>query len=241
MLDWWRELRAVWTGKEPLLSAKQVENLQRYGVKDIAGFDAAHPVRELTPLEARGSALGAILFLTGNYPFEVVLPMKPTRLKDEKESMAEWWGISSPEEALAQLEQLEQLVRQGHRQRLTQQLKRQPLDWYARFEANPFIGQRPVGSLAAWDYARLVNVARWSFDFNYLTWEQAWHYIDQANRLARRDFDSWEAFATSFIAGRIMWNPDSSTHDTIAAIATSLLSSPFSAWRTLAWESYPGA
>lgn len=238
MLDWWRGLRAAWTGKELPLTPQRLQSLQHYGVEEVSGFDVARPLRELTPLEARGSALGAILFLTGDYPFKVVLPMKPARLKRERESVAEWWGIENTDEAL---EQLTRLLQQGHRPELSQRLKRQPLDWYARFEANPFIGQRPVGSLAAWDYARIVNVARWSFDFGYLTWEQAWHYIDQANRLARRDFDSWEAFATSFIAGRIMWNPGSESHDEIAAIATSLLNNPHSAWRTLAWESYPSA
>lgn len=211
-------------------------NIQQYGARDLVDFDLTQQAHQPNATEIRGLATGGILFFWGDNPIKVLPAIKPEVLVERKAATAEWWGINDTEEALDILHWLRQ---EGHRKEFREKLKTDFSHWQQLFANNPFLKTRSVSSVAAWDYARSVNVARWCYDYGYLSWAQAWEFIDAATRLAVRDYDSWESFATGFVAGRIMWNPESDGHDDIAEISRYLLESKYSPWRDIPWLPYP--
>lgn len=94
---------------------------------------------------------------------------------------------------------------------------------------------RKYGS-AAWDCGRLVFVARLCFDAKYISQAEAWTYIEQAHQLASIEFNSWEAYAKSYVIGRALWGGENSFNSGIAAIAEYLLEDPKSPWKELSWS-----
>jgi len=60
-------------------------------------------------------------------------------------------------------------------------------------------------STFAWDIGRLVNIARWSYDLEYITEEEAWEAIYIAYGWALETYDSWQDFAKGYLLGRAMW------------------------------------
>ncbi|MCB2409097.1 DUF1266 domain-containing protein [Hymenobacter lucidus] len=236
MLEWLRTVATMLDSKKMAAITLENDNLRQYGARDLAGFDLTQPVRQPTPTEIRGLATGAILFFYGDNPIKILPQLKPAELVERKAATAQWWGIEDAEEALNVLQSLQE---EGHRHDFQPLLKSESLYWYNLFEANPFLKSRTVTNVGAWDYARMVNVARWCYDYGYLSWEQAWKYIDAGTRLALRDYDSWDSFATGFVAGRIMWDATNESHEDIAEIARYLLESKFSLWRDIPWQPYP--
>lgn len=238
MKEWFQKLGQLLAGKELLERTRLLQNVRRYGVRDPMQYDLDGPTRTLSPLEVRGLALGGILAYWNNDTFYQLPPLCPECRAPNAESLAQSWGITTPAEAH---QCLQRLGSPGHRQELRQRLKQEPDYWYGLFRQNPFLARRAVSGIAAWDYARLANLARWCYDVGYLNWEEAWPYIDQGNHLAQREYDSWESFATGFVAGRLMWNPGLDSHAEIADVARFLVESKLSPWRTLPWAPYlPG-
>ncbi|UOQ71790.1 DUF1266 domain-containing protein [Hymenobacter cellulosilyticus] len=236
MREWLRSVSIFLSNKKIAAIELENENLRQYGARDLAGFDLTQPVRQPTPTEIRALATGAILFFYGDNPIRILPQLKPEELVERKAATAQWWGIYDTDDALEVLQSLRQ---EGHRHKFQGQLKRESLQWYNRFAANPFLKSRAVTNVGAWDYARLVNVARWCYDYGYLSWEQAWPFIDAGTRLALRDYDSWDSFAAGFVAGRLMWDVDNDSHGDIAEIARYLLESRVSPWRDIPWQPYP--
>ena len=61
---------------------------------------------------------------------------------------------------------------------------------------------KKVNTIGAWDYDRLVNVARWSYSAGYITEEEAWSYIQKAREMAQTEFSSWDEYLASNVYGR---------------------------------------
>jgi hypothetical protein len=57
----------------------------------------------------------------------------------------------------------------------------------------------------AWDMGRLVNVARYSFDCEYIPESKAWEYIFHAQKLSASCYADWASFGKAYIIGRAMW------------------------------------
>lgn len=55
-----------------------------------------------------------------------------------------------------------------------------------------------VNTIAAWDFERVINIARWSYIVGYLTEDQAWNYIERAANAASPIFQSWNEYFISF-------------------------------------------
>ncbi|MBX0288894.1 DUF1266 domain-containing protein [Hymenobacter sp. HSC-4F20] len=231
-----RSISIFFSNKKQAAIQLENDNLRQYGARDLADFDLTQPVRQPSKTEIRGLATGAILFFYGDNPIKILPQLKPDRLEERKETIAQWWGIYDTQDAL---EILQWLREEGHRQKFQGQLKQNPLHWRTQFANNPFLKKREVGKVGAWDYARSVTVARWCYDYGYLTWEQAWPFIDAATRHALREYDSWESFTTGFVAGRMMWDLPNEQHGDIADIARYLLESRVSLWRDIPWQVYP--
>lgn len=234
----WEFLTTFFSNKKIAAITQQLDNLRQYGARSLDDFDLTQPVRHPTPTEVRGLATGAILFFWGDRPIKILPRLKPEPLAEAKAATAEWWGIQSTAEALDTLQWLRQ---EGHRHDFHDRLKRESLRWHGLFATHPFLKNRAVTSVAAWDYGRMVNVARWCYDYGYLSWEQAWELIDAGTRLALREYDSWESFAAGFLAGRLLWNPDREDHADLADVASYLLERRVGMWHDIAWQPYPVA
>jgi len=61
-----------------------------------------------------------------------------------------------------------------------------------------------VKSLTAWDYGRIVSVAKLCYTCGYLKEDEAWDYIKQASDKASKEYKSWQEFGLSYIYGRFL-------------------------------------
>ncbi len=212
---------------------KQKENVRAYGVTDPVDFNLKQPTQVLDAEQIRALATGGILFYAADQPMTGLYPLSWLGRGRHKTQLAEWWGISSPAEAL---DTLNWLHHEGHRHDYAEQLRHEPTYWRTEFARNKFVRYSADLNIAAWDYARLVNVARWCYDLNYLSWEQAWPFIEAGTALSRQVYDSWESFANGFLAGRVMWQPENPSHDDMGEVVRTLLKKPDSLWQRYAWR-----
>lgn len=102
--------------------------------------------------------------------------------------------------------------------------------------ARGYLKNPAARTAAGWDCGRVVFVARLCVDAGLLSEAQAWDYIARADALALQTFDSWEAFAESYVVGRAMWGGANTGNESIADIAGALLSKPDSPWVQMAWK-----
>ena len=59
-----------------------------------------------------------------------------------------------------------------------------------------------IKTISAWDYDRLVNVARFSHSAGYITEQEMWDYINKAVTQAKNDYNSWEEYFAGVMFGR---------------------------------------
>ncbi len=109
---------------------------------------------------------------------------------------------------------------------------------YELDDANAWIGDMAddlkIGT-DAWDFGRMVFVARVCYSLGYLTEEQAWMYINRIVELAKKKFDNWESYATSYLIGRAMWSGNDGEWETVAGFAADALDAKDSPWPKLNW------
>lgn len=86
-------------------------------------------------------------------------------------------------------------------------------------------------SILAWDMGRLVMVTRSCYDCGYIDEAVAWKYIEQALKLCREAYGSWQELAQGYVVGRAMWGGNNSTLLGIIAIAQGLLDDEESPWK----------
>lgn len=61
-------------------------------------------------------------------------------------------------------------------------------------------------SIGAWDYIRGATVSKDCYNYGYLTEKEAWDYLITFSQSAKKEFDSWEQVAVSFLIGRYIWS-----------------------------------
>lgn len=161
-----------------------------------------------------------------------ILPVKED-YETLKEGLSSYWDVSNTEEAV---QTLEWLLTEGHRARYDQLLialkagqsftEEEVGKSQECYEAAQEVIMKKlsftksdfdqVDTIAAWDFDRAVNIARWSYILGYLTEEQAWDYIERAADDTSQIFGSWKDYFSSFAFGRaiayegdiydIIWN-----------------------------------
>lgn len=87
----------------------------------------------------------------------------------------------------------------------------------------------------AWDFGRIIFVARVTYSLGYITEQQAWNYINQVAELAQQKYNNWKDYATGYVLGRAMWGGDDGEWENIVAFAADGLSDAQSPWLKLAW------
>ncbi|MFT9819170.1 DUF1266 domain-containing protein [Lysinibacillus sp. NPDC056185] len=150
-----------------------------------------------------------------------------------REVLSSYWDVNNSLEAI---ETLEWLLTEGHRTRFGQlhmalkagqsfseeevgksqecfEAAQEAMMKKLSFTKSDF---ERVDTIAAWDFDRAVNVARWSYIVGYITEEQTWSYITRAADAGSHAFQSWKDYFISFAFGRaiayegdiydIIWN-----------------------------------
>lgn len=216
----------------------------------------------LSPEQYRKLALGAIYSQQQQAPHNTLKTgrgrMRATAL------LGEWWSIYSGKDAKDKLEQLldsgfrhyDILIELVAQQANPAQIQTDILDTFAPGDEQQqalhrlqnlrdclddlnkrgYLEKPASRTAAAWDYGRVVFVARLCFDARFLTEQEAWSFIERANEMAAQHFDGWRSFAHSYVIGRAMWSGDEFINDGIAIIAEGLLAAPESPFNQLAWK-----
>ena len=213
-------------------------NTLAYGVSEPNDYNTWAKPRTLTPGQRRAIATGAILFYNGDDPMKQLLPMKAKSIPAHRDMLRNWWEIETPADAVARLDSLHQV---GHRSYRQPELVQNEPEWRQLFDRSDFLRGRVVQSVAGWDFARITNLAYWTYQIGLIDFDTACHYFDVSTRLTLGRFNSWDELATSFLAGRMMWNPDiMESHQIMGGIAKYLLQSPHNVWQECPWEDYAG-
>ncbi len=132
----------------------------------------------------------------------------------------EWWGIKTRADLLGDLTWLNE---GGHRksfelagiyavglsedqyQKLLEQLKDKEQTCHKYRIAREHYAQLRAKSIAAWDYARFINLCRWGVMAGYISEQEAWQLIMPTARTIQKSFNSWEDMGQNYLIGRKFW------------------------------------
>jgi hypothetical protein len=92
------------------------------------------------------------------------------------------------------------------------------------------------GDIVAWDFTRVINVARWGFSAGYISEGRAWSHALEAARVLQREYDSWAELSDNFFLGRRFWSLDEPMQEQFNEAAHWLQTDPASPWQQLAWR-----
>ena len=109
---------------------------------------------------------------------------------------------------------------------------------YELDDANAWFGDMEddlVVGTDAWDFGRIVFVARVCYTLGYISESEAWMYINKMVKMARQKFDNWDSYATSYVLGRAMWSGDDGDWERVAGFAGDALDAKQSPWPKLKW------
>lgn len=190
--------------------------------------------------QLRALAFGAVLTARNPMNYDSLPGMAGIFTEAIKEVLVESWDITDRDTAI---ETLDWLRDEGHHlpvdpeyysydeifQIVTGQVEAQPEE-LAAFEAEAASCRAvtqaltenygyteeelaAVTTVSAWDYDRLVTVARWCYGAEYITEEEAWAYINEAATRGTGDYTSWRTYFAGVMYGRVIWSEDSTFTD----------------------------
>jgi len=90
--------------------------------------------------------------------------------------------------------------------------------------------------LRAWDYGRMICVARWSYSGGLLPEAEAWGWLHRAARLIQESYPSWEEYGRGWQIGYGYWNDGRGVPPDFNASLDWLRTAADSPWRQLRWE-----
>ena len=169
----------------------------------------------------------------------------------QKVLLQNWWGISNRDELL---EALDWIDRGGHRQLFsalgarTASLSPEQLtavvshfnaeDANSVMVAHRYYEKYAAQSIAAWDYARYINLCRWGVAAGYLSEDEAWPRAMHAALILQQTFTSWSEFGENYLVGREFWSLRQTKIDgqAMQAIYQRLLNDSGSPWNRIQWD-----
>jgi len=104
--------------------------------------------------------------------------------------------------------------------------------------AHRYYKQFGAQSIAAWDYARYINLCRWGVAAGYISEEEAWPRAMHAAQILQQTFASWREFGENYLVGREFWSL-SRTRDNgqqMRAIYLQLVNDRGSPWNRIPWN-----
>jgi uncharacterized lipoprotein YehR (DUF1307 family) len=170
---------------------------------------------KLSKEQENALVFGAVLTTRNNMPFD---DLKAAEYKDASiQVLQSAWDVTDTATAKAALDSL---MTEGHRADVDpilaelrtpeaatenseefqayEDVKKNLIDGYG-YTAEQIDG---IKTASAWDYDRLVNVARFSYSAGYITEQEMWDYINKAVTQAKNDYNSWEEYFAGVMLGR---------------------------------------
>ncbi len=91
-------------------------------------------------------------------------------------------------------------------------------------------------TLKGYNLSRVINLARWYYDLQVLSKEEALSIINKAYSLLHSAFDSWQELSVNYIGGRVLWFKDfGDFYDTQVYTQKELLKNENSPWVNIKW------
>ncbi|PIE83753.1 MAG: hypothetical protein CSA07_05550 [Bacteroidia bacterium] len=84
-----------------------------------------------------------------------------------------------------------------------------------------------------WEMDQACILVRAAYDMGYITEEEAWCYLEQAQQLARKGLGSWRDFGMSYLIGRVVQMEDGT--DGMEAVVLGMLRDRKSPWLSIDW------
>lgn len=172
---------------------------------------------KLSKEQENALVFGAVLSTRNGMPFD---DLQAAEYKDASiQVLGSAWDVTDTATAK---EALDNLLAEGHRADIDPELAnlRTPeaaTENSAEFQAYEDVKKNLVDSygytaeqidgiktISAWDYDRLVNVARFSNSAGYITEQEMWDYINKAVAQAKNDYNSWEEYFAGVMLGRTL-------------------------------------
>ncbi|MCI5059030.1 MAG: DUF1266 domain-containing protein [Flavobacteriales bacterium] len=178
-----------------------------------------------------------------------------------KQLLPEWWGIETRDDAIGTLNWI---LKHGHQDQydaIKPIIWNHPEDeWLDRVKAlnDPDLTEKMenlmegtlkwledeesdyegdmLPDVLAWDMGRLISVARWCFEIELITEEEAWDYIFAGAKIIQRNYKSWHAVSTNYLYGRLFWGGYSMDFDVMKADHKTLMEHERSPFNTLDWN-----
>ena len=169
----------------------------------------------------------------------------------DRHILRRWWSVT---DGASLRKTMTWLAEEGHRSQfqelhtVCQEAQGDPVAQLNLRSAGPtvdfvlrHIGRFKNGDLVAWDFARLINMARWGFTAGYLPEAEAWEAIMLAARRLAREYASWEELSENYLLGFSYWRDGADPDDLLRDAATWLMTDPESPWRQIPWRAGPGS
>ncbi|WP_276480845.1 DUF1266 domain-containing protein [Paraflavitalea pollutisoli] len=192
-----------------------------------------NPDSSLSQEEQWAVACGADLaLLNGQYLNDLTTGFTRHECRD---MLAQWWDIDSKEEAHDTIYWLfneghriqydiiwqamnsvsikeskaflrEHVVKNEMEEEAAMQRLRNMRDAIELFQEHKLIGNGTHPEMLIWDFARIINLSRASFDAGYLTRSEAMDYIMRCVGPIRSMYTSWNQLSVSYQFARCVWN-----------------------------------
>ncbi|OQP65471.1 hypothetical protein A3860_17555 [Niastella vici] len=218
----------------------------------------------LTPAQQWAIACGADLaVLNGQYLNDLTTGFSR---QDCRELLSEWWDIDSKQEVLENIDWLfreghrilydiiwqamnmvsikeskaflrEYVAKNEMEEEVALQRLRNMRDSMELFQQHELIGKDTQPEMLIWDYARIINLTRGSFDAGYLTREEALEIIMRCVEPIRNIYTSWKQLSVSYQFARCVWNGiEGSNFEDMMENMQVLLTDVDSPWVKMSWE-----
>ena len=91
-------------------------------------------------------------------------------------------------------------------------------------------------SLIAFDFVRVIHLARWGYLVGYLSEDEAWSHIFKSAKILQDTYSSWSAIGQNYIFGRRFWSGDVGLDGESVQIWQDLISDGTSPWNVNQWN-----
>ncbi len=218
----------------------------------------------LTPDQQWAIACGADLaVLNGQYLNDLTTGFSK---QDCRELLSQWWDIDSKQEVLENIDWLfreghrieydiiwqamntvsikeskaflrEYVVKNQMEEEVALTRLRNMRDALELFHQHELIGKDTQPEMLIWDYARIINLTRASFDAGYLSREEALDIIMRCVEPIRKMYTSWKQLSVSYLFARCVWNGiEEDSFDDMMDNMQVLLTDVDSPWVKMNWD-----
>lgn len=211
----------------------------------------------LTKEQTRSLAFGAVLATSNEMTFH---DLECTKTYVDEAFLEEWWSITDRDSAISTLDWLQT---EGHRMTANEdklgydeiyrmflvygdalRYKEYKLEYEALCNARKILKEKygytqeelnSIETVSAWDFDRLVVVARWCYEVGYISEEEAWGYIQAAADKGTADYTSWRGYFAGAIYGEAIWAADDVFDSANTKVANQLLKSKKSIYKQISF------